>query len=315
MKNEKPPPVPPRWANQLMEWFCAPHLLEEIQGDLHERFQKRVKGWGEKEARRQYAWEVLGFLRPFTLKRDSKMYSTPNTTVMLQSYFIIALRSLRRNLSYALLNVFGLALGMAACLIIFLIVRNELGYDNFHQKADRTYRVTLNALDFNSNVSMAVVPAMRTDFPELEQATQIFYQSGGMVKIGKNRYSEKAYAFADQHFTSVFDYQWLAGNPKTALSEPNSVVLTESIARKYFGEKEALGQVINLSNQFDLKVTGLIKDVPANTHLPFLFLVSIETVKKELQGAMANFWAEVMPASSFPRTIPFSNSKGRYRPS
>src|ERR1700730_13922166 len=146
---------------------------------------------------------------------------------MFRNYFITALRTLQRNLSYALINIFGLTLGIASCLIIFLVVRNELGFDNFHHKANRTYRVTLHAQDYNPCVSMAIVPALRTSFPELEQISQVWYRESEMVKIGQVRYDEKEFAFADEQLPLIFDYQWLAGNPKTALSEPHSVVLTE----------------------------------------------------------------------------------------
>lgn len=210
---------------------------------------------------------------------------------MLKSYVVIAFRNIRRNLSYAFLNIFGLTLGVAACLVIFLIVRNELGYDAYNSKADRTYRVTLHALDFNANVSMAVIPAMRVDFPELEQTTQVFYQGDAMVKIGDNRYTEHNVAFGDNQINKVFDYQWLAGDPNTALLQPNSVVLTESIAKKYFGKGNAIGQVINFENQQDVKVTGVIKDLPANTSLPLSFLISLNSIEKNLKGAMGNFWA------------------------
>src|ERR1700712_4159601 len=164
---------------------------------------------------------------------------------MLRSNITIAFRNIQRNLGYAFLNIFGLTLGIASCLVIFLIVRNELNYDNF-PKADRTYRVTLNAIDFNSNVSLALVPAMRTDFPELEQVTQVIHGSNGMVKVNNNCFLEKDFAFVDNHFMQVFDYQWIAGNPKTALNEPNTVVLTESLAKKYYGDANPMGQVLNV---------------------------------------------------------------------
>jgi ABC-type antimicrobial peptide transport system permease subunit len=208
---------------------------------------------------------------------------------MIKNYIIIAFRNIRRNWSYAFLNVLGLTLGIASCLVIFLIVRNELTYDNF-PKADRIYRVTLNAIDFNSDVSMAIAPAMRNDFPELEQVSQIFYRHDGLIKVNNNRFREKDYAFADERFLGIFNYQWIEGDPKTALSEPNAIVLTESLAKKYFGEKDAMGRIINLDNNINAKVTGVIKDVPGNTSLPFLFLVSFETIKKDMKNAMANFW-------------------------
>jgi len=221
---------------------------------------------------------------------------------MYKNYFISAFRSIRRNLSFTFLNVFGLSLSILSCLIIFLIVRNELGYDNFSKKANRTYRITLNALDFNSNISMAIVPAMRNDFPELENITQIFYQNQGLVKIGQNRFIEKSYAFVDNEFPKIFNYQWITGNPATALSEPNSVVLTETTARKYFGNIEAMGETFNIGNEFNVKVKGVIKDPPANTSLPFNFLVSLNTRKFD-NGIMTNFYA-IMGASYAYLVIP-----------
>src|SRR5690242_8494186 len=159
---------------------------------------------------------------------------------MIKSYITIAFRSLRRNLSYAFLNIFGLTLGIAACLVIFLVVRNELNYDNY-AKADRIYRVTLNAIDFNSNVSMAIAPKLRNDFPELN-VTQVMYNNEVMVKIGNNRFRDKDFSFVDEHFPQIFDLGWIAGDPKTALSEPNSIVLCQTLAKKYFGDKNPIGQ-------------------------------------------------------------------------
>jgi ABC-type antimicrobial peptide transport system permease subunit len=216
---------------------------------------------------------------------------------MLRNYFTIAYRNLLRQKSYTLINISGLTLGVASCLILFLVVRNELGYDNFHSKADRIYRVTLNAIDFNSNVSLAVAPALRNDFPQLEQVTQTYYQGGGLVQIGNKRFNEKSFTFADTYFFKVFDYEWIAGNPSTALQEPNAVVLTQSIANKYFGKEEVMGKVIRLNNQYDLKVTGLIKDVPSNTHFPFVFAASWKTIEGENKQGMSNFWS--IPGGSY----------------
>jgi putative ABC transport system permease protein len=216
---------------------------------------------------------------------------------MLKNHFKIAWRNLIKNKVYSVINITGLALGFASCMIIFLVVNYELGYDNFNKKADRIYRVTLNAVDFNPSVSMAVTPALRNYFPELEQVSQVWYQSDGLVTVNNKRYSEKGYMFADAQFPKIFDYQWVTGNPSTALSEPNSVVLTESIAKKYFlpqsihSSKDVIGQVINLDNHYNLKVTGIIKDLPGNTNLPFIFLVSFETVSQDVKGMMSQFYA------------------------
>src|SRR5581483_1895094 len=157
---------------------------------------------------------------------ESLLYMTSNI-------FLTAIRNIRRNLSYTLLNVLGLTLGIATCIIIFLVVRNELSYDQYNRKAHRTYRVTLNAIDFNPSVSMAITPNLRNDFPQLEAVTQVWFQQDGVVKVGEQRYNEKNYCFADEYFMNVFDHQWLQGNSQSALSAPNAVVLTKSLARKY----------------------------------------------------------------------------------
>lgn len=209
---------------------------------------------------------------------------------MLRNYFIIAFRNIRHNLSYVSLNVMGLTLSVAACLVIFLITKNELSYDRYHKSSDRTYRVTMNALDFNPSVSMAIAPAMRTAFPELEQVSQLWYRQGGMVKVGETRYNESSFAFADNAFPAIFDLAWLAGNAATALAAPNTAVLTESVARKYFGHENPVGRTFRLDNEFTLTVTGLIKDQPANTHLPFNFLVSWKTIDAEMKPAQQHFY-------------------------
>ncbi|MBO9731258.1 MAG: ABC transporter permease [Chitinophaga sp.] len=208
---------------------------------------------------------------------------------MFISYLKTAYSILRRNISYTVLNVAGLTLSIAACLIIFLIVRNELGYDQFYKKADRTYRVTLHELDYNPSVSLAVAPALRNDFPELEQVAQYWYQETGLVKTGNTRFNEKGFAFADAAFLQIFDQTWLAGDPRTALSDPDEVVLTAGIATKYFGNKDPIGQIIQLNNENNLKVTGVVKDPPANSSQPFAFLVSYETIRKDML-ASAHFY-------------------------
>jgi putative ABC transport system permease protein len=227
---------------------------------------------------------------------------------MIKNYIKTAFRNISRDLSYTALNIFGLTLGVASCLVIFLIVRNELSYDSNSSKADRTYRVTLNAIDFNANVAMAIIPAMRVDFPELNQSTQVFYNHDGMIKIGDDRYTEKNLVFADEHTGNVFDYQWLAGDSKTALAQPNSVVLTQSLAEKYFPNGNAMGQLINIENELNTKVTGIIKDLPVNTSLPVGMLISLKTIQ---QTTPTNFWS--IPGGSYAYVVlPKNYSKQQF---
>jgi ABC-type antimicrobial peptide transport system permease subunit len=226
-----------------------------------------------------------------TIKQFSNTTMANSNNLMIKTYFKTAWRNLSKHKAYSLINVLGLTLGIASCLVIFLVVKYELNYDRFHSKADRTYRVTLNAIDFNPSVSFAVAPAMRTDFPELETVCQIWFRNSAQIKVGDTRYDDKKLLYADKYFSSVFDYTWIKGDSKTALAEPNSIVLTESYARKYFGNQEAMGQMIILDNRRNLKVTGVIKDLPGNTHLPFNMAVSFETIREDIKGMMNQFFA------------------------
>ena len=160
---------------------------------------------------------------------------------------------IRRHLGFTVINVFGLALGIASCLLIFLVVQYELGYDAFYAKADCIYRVNHHSIDYNPRVSPAVAPALRHDFPEIEVA-QLFFDNG-LVRIGNEKFNEENYAYADEYVPRVFNYEWIAGDRNTALSSPKQVVLTERMAKKYFGLKDAMGQTILVDNN-DCKVTG-----------------------------------------------------------
>jgi putative ABC transport system permease protein len=216
---------------------------------------------------------------------------------MIKNYFKIAFRNISHNLSYTFLNIFGLTLGVAACLAIFLIVRNELGYDNYNTKADRTYRVTLHGqLDYNANVSMSVIPHMRLDLPQLEHATQVFYQQNVDLKVGENRFAEKNLVLSDSELGKVFDYEWLAGDSNTALSNPNSVVLTEHLAKKYFPHNNAMGGVIVFGDK-TTKVTGIIKDPPANSNLPVNLILSLNTFQAQAKLLNSAFWN--LPGGSY----------------
>jgi len=207
-------------------------------------------------------------------------------------YLLTAIRTLRKRLGYTLLNVLGLTLGIATCLTIFLVVRYEFNYDAFNHLADRTYKVTLNAgRGYNPAISLAVAPAMRVDFPELQEVSQVWYRDGSKtlatVRVGDSKYEERQLAFADGRWPFVFDYTWLKGDARTALVAPGSVVLTEGVARKYFGAREAMGQTIVVDDN-PFKVTGVIQDLPGNTHLPVKFLFSYSTIAQKI--GTKEFW-------------------------
>jgi putative ABC transport system permease protein len=285
MKTES---KPPSLVLKFFQWFCHPKLLKYIEGDLMELYDERVKELGKRKADLKFIIDVLLLCRPGII-RPTSGYKNLNHYGMFKNYVKITVRTLKHNKSYGFINVMGLALGLASTILIFLVVKNELSYDRFHHKPDRTYRVTMYGLDYNPSVSFAIAPAFENDFPEVENVSQYFYCHGALIKVEEDLHDVRDFAYADNQFARIFDLTWLRGNPGTALKEPNAVVLTESMANKYFGKTDVLGRIIRLDNQHDLQVTGVIKDLPSNTHLIFDFLVSWETIRREVSNS--NFYA------------------------
>ncbi|MEM6843098.1 MAG: ABC transporter permease [Bacteroidota bacterium] len=198
---------------------------------------------------------------------------------MFRNYFKVSARNLLKHKGLTTINITGLTLGIISSLIIFLLIRFELSFDRFLTKGEQLYRVVSvftneNETGYNANTPYPLAAALRTDFPNLESVTQIHYSFSELITVGQDRYEESNIVYADSLFLDVFDYNWISGNPSSALSQPNSVVLTQTLAAKYFKGEEALGKVIELDSSTFLTVTGLMKDVPKNTHLPFSMLIS-----------------------------------------
>ncbi|MGV3558679.1 ABC transporter permease [Larkinella arboricola] len=197
--------------------------------------------------------------------------------MMLRNYFKIALRNLWRNKLYTALNVGGLAIGLAACLLMALYVNHEFSYDGFHAGADRIVRVTTTMTTPESPLVLASSPVplattLKRGYPEVETAIRLT-PFEGVVRHGEKLLKEPNVYHADQDVFTVFSYRFLAGNPATALTNPNTVVLTERFARTYFGKTDVLGQTIKFDKQL-YQVTGLMADGPSNTDLPVSALLS-----------------------------------------
>jgi putative ABC transport system permease protein len=201
---------------------------------------------------------------------------------MFKNYLKVALRHLKKSPTYSFINLAGLAVGMACCLLISLYVINELGYDRFHHQADGIFRVKIE-LDLNgilykeASIQFPAAEAFLRDFPEVKHAVR-FYRDDNfpLMRFGDTKFTEEKFFFADPAVFEVFDFPLVKGDAATAFNEPNSVVLTEATAKKYFGEADPLGQVLRYQNSFDLKVTGVAKNVPQNSHFKFDFLAPMQ---------------------------------------
>lgn len=200
---------------------------------------------------------------------------------MFKNYFKIARRNLWRNKSFSFINIFGLSIGIASCLLIMLFVQDELSYDRYNEKADRIVRVvfkgSINGQKMKeASVMPPVAQTLRADFPEVQEATRI--RTGApLVTYGDKTFKENAFAFADSNFFQVFTLPFLKGDAKTALVQPNTVVVSETTAKKYFGEKDPVGDMLSFNNT-SFKITGVMKDIPANSHFHFNLIASMADV-------------------------------------
>jgi putative ABC transport system permease protein len=200
---------------------------------------------------------------------------------MFKNYIKTAWRSLKKNQAFTAINVLGLALGLTACLLIVLYVVDELSFDRYNTKADRIYRVNEDLKLGNNSVNYAVCMAplaqtLKADFPDVEDAVRI-KRAAFHVKKGTENILEYNVAFADPSIFNVFTLPIINGNAATALAEPNSIVITETTAKKYFNSTNVVGQYLRIDDQAGYKVTGVIKDMPNTSHFNFDFLVSMST--------------------------------------
>ncbi|MGB7296953.1 MAG: ABC transporter permease, partial [Candidatus Aminicenantales bacterium] len=203
---------------------------------------------------------------------------------MLKNYLKIALRNILRQKGYSFINIAGLTLGLACFILIGLWVRDELSFDRFHEKKDRIFRI-LNKVesgDLIPSPTYALAPALKEEYPEVEEYSRVWPWAESLIRYQDKHFEEKRIYLTDPGFFRMFTFPFLLGDPETALADRNSIVLTETIARKYFGDGNALGKVIFL-DQYDsaFVVTGIIEDVPSNSHIQFDFLARVELLGED----------------------------------
>jgi putative ABC transport system permease protein len=210
---------------------------------------------------------------PFTM-------DMPNQYIMLRNYFKIAWRNLKKHRAFSFINIFGLAVGIAAFWLIALYVTDEISYDRYNTKADRIFRVvqhgTWNSGKFDLAVTSApYAAALKADFPQVEQTARIDAEGGGKITVGDKTINEGGMLFTDNAIFKIFSYQFLQGDAQTALSKPQSIVLTETLAKTLFGDAEsAINKTISIEGTAT-NVTGVIADVPVNSHFTFKALRSL----------------------------------------
>ncbi|PZR40157.1 MAG: cell division protein FtsX [Azospira oryzae] len=291
MKQESKP-SPPKAALRLLSWFCPNELYEEIEGDLIYRFNNDANHLGPQQAKSRLIWNVLRFFRPGILLRN-KMTLHFYSRSMIKNYFVTAFRYLLKHKSYAAINVVGLAAGLSVCFFAFLYVQFEYSYDTFHTKADRIYRVvtdvhTANGIMYESSHG-PLAAAIRETCPEAEAVTHLFLDYL-LVQKDKAMYGEEKVAYADSTLFDVFTLPLVRGNRQKVLDAANNLVLSETTAKKYFGDADPVGQAMMINGTTLAYVTGVMNDIPQNSHFRVDILVSKATLGESWMSNWKRFF-------------------------
>jgi ABC-type antimicrobial peptide transport system permease subunit len=281
MPTKPPSPQPPRWLDKLVEHFCAPHLLEQVLGDLHERYYRRVLREGEARARRTYWREVLAYMRPSVFKRKI-LYHNAFTPVMLRNYFTVTFRNFLRMKVYSGINILGLTIGLACSFLILLWVVDETSYDGFHNNGHQIHQAWRHFITGGQTYTMTSLPRgiadeMSAEFPEVEEMVITFMDQELVVTNGDDNYREKG-GYVGATFFNLFSFPFIHGNPATSLEGMTSAVITERTARKIFGDdwENAVGRSITVDHRKEFTITGVLRDVPENSSLRFDILLPVE---------------------------------------
>ena len=300
---------PPKHILQFFRWFCRPDYVDDIEGDLLERFERRLQQ--NQPARWHFTMEVIRLFRPGIIKAASGNKKL-NHYGMFKHNFTIGWRNILRKKTFSIINVVGLSTAAAVCLLTLIFYRYETSFDHHHEYADQTYRIVQHTLVpddelFWSTTAYPLAAALRNDFPDFDFVTQTSGPTTRLFSAQNNLnekiiFEEQYVLFADQYYPQVFDFEWLAGQPQKALEELNSVVITERIAKKCFGENAgpsaALGKVLMLNDKDQLVVTGVIKDHRPNSNLKANMMVSYEFFKKH-NTYFANNWGGNYQGTTF----------------
>jgi putative ABC transport system permease protein len=278
--------IPPRWPLRFLKRFCPAHLYEEIEGDIIQKFQRDIKTFGEKKVKRRLLWNVIRFFRPGILLRNNFSLNLFHN-YMLTNYFKVALRVMFRNKSFSAINVFGLALGITGALLLFLWIEKEFTYDQFHADKDRIYKVwnrgtegRIHCWDVTPRV---LAPTLQEQYASVESAVSFAGWGDQLLfTVGEKRLLKSTGAYTDASFLTMFSFSLIKGDARTAMKEPASIVLTEKIAHELFGDKDPFGETLSIGssgNSFELKVTGILKDLPSNTDFSFDYLIPYSFVE------------------------------------
>jgi len=270
---------PPRLAHWVLKVFYADRGEFTHLGDFSQVFNRQVRQKGLGRAWLWYWGQTLNVL-PWII--SNKIYWS---LIMFRNYLVTAFRNLFKSRGLSVINIAGLSVGMAACILILMFIRDELSYDTYHEKSDRIYRL---AVDYKlrsdeariASVGASTAAELVSLFPEVENAVRFRVYGDLVVQYKKKSIRESRAVYVDPSFFEIFSVPLIAGDPGAALNEPFSVVLTKETAVKFFGSEDALGKTLLIENRDDYQVTGIIEKIPNNSHFHFDMLLSMSSTEE-----------------------------------
>ena len=285
-------PAVPRLADRILGYLYSQDYYLERSGDLEEAYGGLVEEFGLLKAK---VWLWIQILKLcFRTIRTSIIWRW----IMIKNYFKITLRIIKQHKEYSFINIAGLALGIACCLLILFWVQDELSFDRFHENADHLYRI-IEDLNFEgqtlhiARTPSAVAPALLEEIPEVINSTIYLPAPSLLVTHGENNFYENGVAFASPSFLEMLSFPLIKGNQESALDDLSSIVITADAAEKYFDRENPIEKTLRINKKYDFIVRGVIENVPRNSHLKFDFLLPFAALENMREDAGIR-WRPVM---------------------
>lgn len=267
---------PPRLPARFLRWFCDPKLIEDVEGDLSELYSERVRT-NLRKAKLKYFLDVMLLFRPGIIKNIELKNGLINTS-MLKNYLKSAFRNLLKHKSFSSINIFSLSIGIAACLVIYLFIKDERSFDAFHEKS--IYRLCEVQSFTGTNTQKVALsmsgmgPTMADEFPEIEKYTRFWSWGNQLVELEDKNIMVDKVVGVDSTFFEIFDFSLIYGDPSEVISGPLDAVVTESTAQLLFGKIDAVGETFEMGGD-QVVIRGVMEDVPENSHLQFDIVLSV----------------------------------------
>lgn len=286
--KKRTPVQPPVLADKFLRWYCRHANIEDIHGDLEELFAIHATKLPLWKAKARYYKNVLSIICSYALRRRRKSaafssYSdSPIHPAMLKNYLIVATRNLARHKFFSIINIVGMAIGMSISLLLIAMLSFLWRYDDFHVNKDNIYRIISEVNNHHDNENLASAPAvlaekLKNEYTSIEKITRINSSATVDASFENKQLPLQGY-FTDPDFLNIFSFPLVKGNMQRALEKTNSIIITQSTSSRFFGGEEPMGKVIDIHGLGAFEITGIMKDIPKNSHLQFQALIPYEAL-------------------------------------